>query len=162
MHYQSYCDTILSRVKPFFQLPTARPRAVILEDKYGLGLLFVVWTKPPHAAMSTTDDARPNFSRRRRPSRVSPKGQVTIPKSVRDLLGIKPGSVVEFDVTPAGDVVLRKRPDSARALRGMFQAYARDPAPTIEEMRNAARAHVASRHAPNNDLSGPEPDEDDE
>ena len=106
--------------------------------------------------MSTTDDARPPFVRRRRPSRVSPKGQVTIPKPVRDLLGIEPGSAVEFDVTPDGDVVLRKRPDSARALRGMFQDYARDPAPTIEEMREAARAHVASRHAPNTD-----PDEDD-
>ena len=112
--------------------------------------------------MSTTDDARPNFSRRRRPSRVSQKGQVTIPKPVRDHLGIGPGSAVEFDVTPAGDVVLRKRPDSARALRGMFQNYARHPAPSIEEMREAAGAHVASRHVPSRDRDEDEPGEGDE
>ena len=38
---------------------------------------------------------------------VTSKGQVTIPKEVRDLLGIKTGSVVEFQVTATGEVVLR-------------------------------------------------------
>jgi AbrB family looped-hinge helix DNA binding protein len=36
------------------------------------------------------------------------KGQVTIPKRVRDHLGIKPGSGVEFEVDPKGEVLLRK------------------------------------------------------
>jgi antitoxin PrlF len=36
------------------------------------------------------------------------KGQVTIPKRVRDHLGIKPGSGVEFKVDDRGEVVLRK------------------------------------------------------
>ena len=97
--------------------------------------------------MSTTDGHRSGFARRRRPSRVSPKGQVTIPKLVRDHLGIEPGSAVEFDLTPAGDVVLRKRPDSARALRGMLQAYAAAPAPSVGTMATAAREHVAALHA---------------
>ena len=39
---------------------------------------------------------------------VTSKGQVTIPKSVRDLLGIVPGTAVDFDLTPDGQVVLRK------------------------------------------------------
>jgi len=38
---------------------------------------------------------------------VTSKGQVTIPKRVRDLLGIKPGSTVDFELTPSGDVLLR-------------------------------------------------------
>ena len=38
---------------------------------------------------------------------VTSKGQVTIPKSVRDLRGIVPGTAVDFDLTPDGDVVLR-------------------------------------------------------
>ena len=38
---------------------------------------------------------------------VTSKGQVTIPKKVRDLLGIERGSEVDFELTPAGDVVLR-------------------------------------------------------
>jgi AbrB family looped-hinge helix DNA binding protein len=40
---------------------------------------------------------------------VTSKGQVTIPKKVRDLLGIEAGSAVDFELTPNGDVVLRHR-----------------------------------------------------
>ena len=38
---------------------------------------------------------------------VTTKGQVTIPKQVRDLLGIKPGSSVAFEVAEDGRVLLR-------------------------------------------------------
>ena len=38
---------------------------------------------------------------------VTSKGQVTIPKSVRDALGIKPGSKVEFRQGDDGNVVLK-------------------------------------------------------
>ena len=39
---------------------------------------------------------------------MTTKGQVTIPKRVRDELGLKPGRPVEFDVNAAGEVVIRK------------------------------------------------------
>jgi antitoxin PrlF len=39
---------------------------------------------------------------------VTAKGQVTIPKPVRELLGIKPGSMVDFQRAPDGRVVLVK------------------------------------------------------
>jgi len=39
---------------------------------------------------------------------VTSKGQVTIPKPVRDALNVQPGCEVEFDVNKAGEVVLRK------------------------------------------------------
>jgi AbrB family looped-hinge helix DNA binding protein len=38
---------------------------------------------------------------------VTSKGQVTIPKKVRDRLGIAAGSAVAFELTDAGEVVLR-------------------------------------------------------
>jgi antitoxin PrlF len=41
-------------------------------------------------------------------SRVTRKGQVTIPKRVRDHLGIGPGSVVEFKLADDGQIVLTK------------------------------------------------------
>ena len=62
---------------------------------------------------------------------VTTKGQVTIPKEVRDLLGIKPGSAVTFEVAEDGRVVLGKvgrrgpvaRPQSRFAkLRGRASA----------------------------------------
>jgi len=39
---------------------------------------------------------------------VTAKGQVTIPKPVRDLLGIVPGNAVNFELAPDGRVVLVK------------------------------------------------------
>ena len=48
---------------------------------------------------------------------VTIKGQVTIPKPVRDLLGIGPGSRVTFEVAGDGRVTLRKEdagPETAR------------------------------------------------
>jgi AbrB family looped-hinge helix DNA binding protein len=46
---------------------------------------------------------------------LTSKGQVTVPKSVRDFLGIGPGSKVTFELTPKGDVLLR--PATKRAAR---------------------------------------------
>ncbi|MGH6951548.1 MAG: AbrB/MazE/SpoVT family DNA-binding domain-containing protein, partial [Vitreimonas sp.] len=56
-------------------------------------------------------------------STVTVKGQVTIPKPVRDRLGVKPGDAVAFDIAEDGRVLIRKagaRPKRSRfaALRG--------------------------------------------
>ena len=47
------------------------------------------------------------------------KGQVTIPKPIRDRLGIKPGSKVDFEIAEDGRVYLR-RADKERAQRSHF------------------------------------------
>jgi AbrB family looped-hinge helix DNA binding protein len=39
---------------------------------------------------------------------VTSKGQVTIPKRVRDLLGVGPGSQIDFERAPDGRIVLVK------------------------------------------------------
>jgi len=41
-------------------------------------------------------------------TRVTVKGQVTLPKSVRDAVGIKPGDEVEVRATAAGGVIIEK------------------------------------------------------
>jgi AbrB family looped-hinge helix DNA binding protein len=41
-------------------------------------------------------------------STVNSKGRVTIPKQVRDRLGIQAGSTVAFDLNESGEVVLRR------------------------------------------------------
>jgi antitoxin PrlF len=38
---------------------------------------------------------------------ITSKGQVTVPKSIRDYLGLRPGSPVVFERLPGGEVVLR-------------------------------------------------------
>ncbi len=59
---------------------------------------------------------------------VTTKGQVTIPKPIRDRLGLTPGSRVDFAVDPDGKVVLRKAegpaplPDRVTRLLGRATA----------------------------------------
>lgn len=48
---------------------------------------------------------------------VTVKGQVTIPKRVRDHLGIRPGSGVEFEVDSKGEVLLRRVGRSSKRSR---------------------------------------------
>ena len=60
---------------------------------------------------------------------VTSKGQVTIPKAVRDLLGIKPGTAVTFEMAQDGRVVVSK----AGARRGRRRRDSR-----IERIRGSA------------------------
>ena len=48
---------------------------------------------------------------------VTVKGQVTLPKDVRDKVGIKPGDRVEVRATAAGTVVIEKVSDTAISAR---------------------------------------------
>jgi antitoxin PrlF len=57
------------------------------------------------------------------PTTVTTKGQVTIPKHVREFLGIRPGSVIDFERGSDGRIVLVKvekktRPSRFARLRG--------------------------------------------
>jgi AbrB family looped-hinge helix DNA binding protein len=55
-------------------------------------------------------------------SKMTTKGQVTLPKRLRDYLGLKPGSEIDFDVAEDGRVFLKtyeQAPESRFArLRG--------------------------------------------
>lgn len=58
-------------------------------------------------------------------TRLTSKGQVTIPKRIRDALNLAPGCTVDFSVNREGDVVIRKledqtghKPDRFETARG--------------------------------------------
>ena len=73
-------------------------------------------------------------------SAVTVKGQATIPKPIREYLGVKPGDRVKFFVHPDGSVVLLpKLPVSA--LRGIVKPGQR--AVTVKQMHEAAAAAAA-------------------
>lgn len=59
---------------------------------------------------------------------LTSKGQVTIPKKVRDALHLQPGNAVEFAVNANGEVVLRKAGRRPVLKRDRFEA-ARGTAP---------------------------------
>ena len=78
-------------------------------------------------------------------SAITIKGQATIPKAVREHLGLKPGDRIKFFFHPDGSVVLLpKLPTSA--LRGIVKSRRQRPV-TIEEM-DAAVAEGAADGVP--------------
>ena len=80
-------------------------------------------------------------------STVSSKGQITVPKGVRDRLGLRTGTVVEFEITGAG-VLLRKGHKGIRPVdrvRGIL-GRSRSTDDLIDDMRGAApSARIARR-----------------
>jgi AbrB family looped-hinge helix DNA binding protein len=53
---------------------------------------------------------------------LTSKGQVTVPKKIRDALHLAPGSAVEFAVNDAGEVVLRKAGRKIAVKQNRFEA----------------------------------------
>lgn len=51
---------------------------------------------------------------------LTTKGQVTIPKPIRDRLGLGPGSPVEFEIAEDGRVILRWA-DRAALVKSRFE-----------------------------------------
>ena len=75
-------------------------------------------------------------------SAITVKGQATIPKAIREHLGLQPGDRVKFFVHPDGSVVLLPKV-SASAVRGMLKS--RKPRPVTTEQMTAAVAESALR-----------------
>ena len=53
---------------------------------------------------------------------LTSKGQVTIPKRIRDAMNLAPGSSVDFAVNPEGDVIIRKVGARPSRKRDRFEA----------------------------------------
>jgi antitoxin PrlF len=73
---------------------------------------------------------------------VTSKGQVTVPKQVRDRLGIKPGSKVDFEVAEDGRAFLRRV--GKRTVKP--SRFERMRAPTRSWRSAAARVDDLGRH----------------
>jgi antitoxin PrlF len=70
---------------------------------------------------------------------VTRKGQVTIPKAIRDRLGIEPGSQLEFELLPDGRIVLVKEGAPPPASKfASFRGYA-GPGMTTDEVMALTR-----------------------
>ena len=73
-------------------------------------------------------------------SAITIKGQATIPKFIREHLGLQPGDRVKFFVHPDGSVVLLPKLP-ASAVRGIVKS--RNPRPVTTEQMTAAAAEGA-------------------
>jgi AbrB family looped-hinge helix DNA binding protein len=79
---------------------------------------------------------------------VTDKGQVTVPKEIRDRLGIEPGVKLDFQVEPDGSLRVRPLTRGAAGLFGLLHDPRREgKAATIEEMNDAVSRHLAEDDA---------------
>jgi len=83
--------------------------------------------------------------------RVTEKGQVTIPKPIRDRLGISPGSEVEF-VERDSVVVLEKRESKASRESKTFEEWAASVADTFDTMGMDGKEYIDWLRGPRDDL----------
>ena len=67
---------------------------------------------------------------------LSEKGQITIPQSLRDKLGLKAGQVLEFE-TREGVLIARKSvsPDALDDVVGILRGKVKDADSYLEEIR---------------------------
>lgn len=69
---------------------------------------------------------------------MTSKGQITIPKLVRERLHLEPGDKVYFDVRDDGSVLMVACNEPVENLFGMLRQKAGKRAMTIEEMNPAS------------------------
>lgn len=75
---------------------------------------------------------------------VTSKGQVTIPKRIRDFLRVKTGDRIDFDIDASGKVVVRPGGTDVSALKGVLRRPGRRPV-SLEAMEAAIANHHRRR-----------------
>ena len=80
-------------------------------------------------------------------STISAKGQITVPKAVRDKLGLRPGARVEFELTAAGALLRKGQPGGPRAVDRVLGILKREASTDalIDDMRGAVPAPLRRR-----------------
>lgn len=71
-------------------------------------------------------------------SKLTQKGQITIPKSIRQKLGIGPGDEIEFHITQDHKVVLTKTVSTSaftKYIGYLSQQKSKDPDQIVSELR---------------------------
>ncbi len=66
-------------------------------------------------------------------STLTSKGQTTIPKEIRESLGMKPGARMTFTLMPDGTVLMRIKNKSVMSLAGSLRKKGQKPLP-VEQL----------------------------
>jgi antitoxin PrlF len=76
---------------------------------------------------------------------LTSKGQVTLPKEIRDQLGLDAGAILDFQIIEGNTITARRvRPD-ARRIRGLLKSPHAAPL-TVEQMDAAVSKHLHDKH----------------
>jgi antitoxin PrlF len=74
---------------------------------------------------------------------VTSKGQITVPRDVRDALRLVPGDTVEFSIDPNGAAIMKRKARSIRDLFGILGKPSRSL--TVEQMDESIKEAAVNR-----------------
>jgi AbrB family looped-hinge helix DNA binding protein len=77
-------------------------------------------------------------------STLTSKGQITIPREIRERLHLRVGSRIDFIVEPSGQVVLKPLDSNFRSIRGIVLSRRKRPV-SIREMNEATAQGYSSK-----------------
>jgi AbrB family looped-hinge helix DNA binding protein len=80
-------------------------------------------------------------------SKITSKGQVTLPKKIREYLKVDVSDTIEFTLLEGGKVLITSEKKSAEALFGMLNHRKTGKRVTVEEMDAAVKNQRKKRHA---------------
>lgn len=80
-------------------------------------------------------------------STLTTKGQITIPREVRDRLGVREGDRIVFQFDEQDRLILRPETrDPLKGILGLLHHHARDRPMAVEEMKADVRAKAAEKY----------------
>ena len=77
---------------------------------------------------------------------LTSKGQITLPKEIRDRLGLDAGSMLDFQILEDNTITARPVVPDARRIRGLLKSPHATP-PTAEQMDAAVSKHLRDKYA---------------
>jgi antitoxin PrlF len=80
-------------------------------------------------------------------SRITAQGQVSVPAEVRRLLGLAPGSVLEWSAEGDAVVVRRAQRHSTADIHQVLFPAGPPPRRSLAELKAGISAHIKGRHA---------------
>jgi antitoxin PrlF len=76
---------------------------------------------------------------------LTSKGQITVPKEVRDRLGLDAGAVLDFQILADNTITARLVQPDARRIRGLLKSPHATPL-TVAQMDEGVAAHLRDKH----------------
>jgi AbrB family looped-hinge helix DNA binding protein len=77
-------------------------------------------------------------------STITAKGQTTIPKAIREHLGVDVGDRVDFVIQPDGTIIVEPAVGQVGALKGLLAAKGQRPV-SVDAMHEAIRKRAGGR-----------------
>ena len=75
---------------------------------------------------------------------LTSKGQTTIPKDIRDALGLKPSDELRFTLLTDGTVIMRAKRRDIADMAGAWKL----PAPVVRDIKAAPRSASSAQSSP--------------